>query len=69
MFSELCYRTDVLASVNYERMSPLKNNYIANIEKLLPHADAELLDFIFQVLQKSIPEPVNVVLTSNQQTT
>lgn len=32
----------------------MKNEYIAEINKLLPLADAELLDFIFQVLQKSI---------------
>lgn len=32
----------------------MKTEYIAEINKLLPFADAELLDFILQVLQKSI---------------
>lgn len=32
----------------------MKAEYIAEINNLLPLADAELLDFIYQVLQKSI---------------
>lgn len=32
----------------------MKNEYITEINDLLPFADAELLDFIFQVLQKSV---------------
>lgn len=32
----------------------MKTDYIAKIENLLPHADEELLDFVFQLLQKSI---------------
>lgn len=40
---------------NDERMdSPMKNEYIEKIENLLPCADEELLDFVFQLLQKSI---------------
>ena len=32
----------------------MKNEYIAEINNLLPLADEELLDFVYQVLQKSI---------------
>lgn len=32
----------------------MKEEYIAEINNLLPLADVELLDFIYQVLQKSI---------------
>ena len=32
----------------------MTNEYIAEINNLLQHADTELLDFIFQLLQKSI---------------
>lgn len=32
----------------------MKNEYITEINNLLPHADEELLDFVFQFLQKSI---------------
>ena len=35
----------------------MKNEYITEINNLLPLADAELLDFIFQVLQKSVEKP------------
>ena len=33
---------------------PMKNEYIEKIENLLPLADEDLLDFVFQLLQKSI---------------
>ena len=32
----------------------MKNEYIEKIESLLPLADEDLLDFVFQLLQKSI---------------
>lgn len=32
----------------------MKKEYIAEINKLLPNADVELLDFIYQLLQKSV---------------
>lgn len=32
----------------------MKNEYITEINNLLPLADEELLDFVYQVLQKSI---------------
>lgn len=32
----------------------MKNEYIEKIESLLPYADEDLLDFVFQLLQKSI---------------
>lgn len=32
----------------------MKKEYIAEINNLLPLADAELLDFIYQLLQKSV---------------
>lgn len=32
----------------------MKQEYIAEINSLLPDADVELLDFIYQLLQKSI---------------
>ena len=32
--------------------------YITEINKLLPLADVELLDFVYQLLQKSIPQSV-----------
>ena len=37
----------------------MKAEYIAEINNLLPFADTELLDFIFQVLQKSVEKPLN----------
>ena len=33
---------------------PMKKEYIAEINNLLPNVDVELLDFIYQLLQKSI---------------
>jgi hypothetical protein len=35
----------------------MKNEYIAKINDRLPLADIELLDFVFQLLQKSV-EPL-----------
>ena len=32
----------------------MKNEYITEINNLLPLADEELLDFVFQLLQKSV---------------
>ena len=32
----------------------MTNEYIEKIESLLPYADEDLLDFVFQLLQKSI---------------
>lgn len=32
----------------------MKNEYIAKIDNILPFADEELLDFVFQLLQKSV---------------
>lgn len=32
----------------------MKNEYITEINNLLPLADEELLDFVYQLLQKSI---------------
>jgi hypothetical protein len=47
------FRTFVLAPD--ERRTPhMKKEYIAEINKLLPNADVELLDFIYQLLQKSV---------------
>ena len=37
----------------------LIDNYIKEIINLLPHADAELLDFVFQLLKKSTEKPIN----------
>jgi hypothetical protein len=36
----------------------MKNEYIEQIDNLLPLADLELLDFIFQLLDKSVEKPV-----------
>jgi hypothetical protein len=36
----------------------MKNEYIAEINNLLPLADIELLDFVFQLLQKSVDKPL-----------
>lgn len=35
----------------------MTNEYIEKIESLLPYADIELLDFVFQFLQQSIETP------------
>ena len=32
----------------------MPNEYIAEINKLLPYADVELLDYVLQLLQKSV---------------
>ena len=37
----------------------MKNEYITEISNLLPYADADLLDLIFQLLKKSIEIPIN----------
>ena len=42
-----------------ERKSAMKNEYINEIINLLPYADADLLDFIFQLLKKSVELPIN----------
>ena len=39
-------------------MTAMTTEYITEINKLLPLADAELLDFIYQLLQKSVPQSV-----------
>lgn len=44
----------------------MKKEYITEINNLLPLADAELLDFIFQLLQKSIEKPIPPLETSQQ---
>ena len=36
----------------------MTNEYITEINNLLPLADVELLDFICQLLQKSVPQSV-----------
>jgi hypothetical protein len=36
----------------------MKEQYIAEINKLLPHADIDLLDFVFQLLSKSVEATV-----------
>lgn len=36
----------------------MKKEYIEKIESLLPLADEELLDFVFQLLVKSVEKPV-----------
>ena len=37
----------------------MKQEYIDEIKNLLPHADNDLLDFIFQLLKKSVEVPLN----------
>lgn len=37
---------------------PNKKEYIAEINSLLNIADLELIDFIYQLLQKSVPDSV-----------
>lgn len=37
----------------------MKTEYITEIEKLLQLADIDLLDYIYQLLQKSIETPIN----------
>lgn len=36
----------------------MKKEYITEINNLLPLADEELLDFVFQLLHKSVKKPV-----------
>jgi hypothetical protein len=35
----------------------MKHEYIQDINNLLPYADLELLDFVFQLLDKSVEKP------------
>lgn len=42
-----------------ERMISMQKEYIEKITSLLPYADIDLLDFIYQVLQKSVAPPLN----------
>lgn len=35
-----------------------ETEYITEINNLLPLADVELLDFVYQLLQKSVPQPI-----------
>ena len=35
----------------------MKEEYITEINQLLPLADVELLDFVYQLLQKSVDNP------------
>lgn len=37
---------------------PNKTEYITEINNLLSQADVELLDFVFQLLQKSVPQSI-----------
>lgn len=37
----------------------MKQEYIAEINNLLQHADADMLDFIFQLLKKSVEIPIS----------
>ncbi len=37
----------------------MKKEYMTKIAELLPHADIDLLDFVFQLLQKSVEKPLN----------
>lgn len=45
----------------------MQQEYITKINNLLPYADIELLDFVFQILQKSIETPVTPLITEHQQ--
>jgi hypothetical protein len=44
----------------------MNENYIAEINNLLPLADLELLDFVFQLLQKSVEQPVTPLALQTQ---
>ena len=48
------FRTFVLAPDNERMIAAMKKEYITEINNLLPHADAELLDLILQLLKKSV---------------
>lgn len=45
----------------------MKYNYIIEIQNNLQYADENLLNFIYQLLQNSVPDTINRSLTSNQQ--
>lgn len=36
----------------------MKKEYITEITNLLPYADVDLLDYVFQLLQKSVEKPI-----------
>lgn len=44
----------------------MKQEYITEINALLPNADTDLLDFIFQLLKKSVELPVKPSETHQQ---
>lgn len=44
----------------------MNNEYITAINNLLQQADIELLDFVFQILQKSLENPI-IPLETNLQ--
>ena len=44
----------------------MKKEYIAEIKNLLPLADVELLDYIFQLLQKSVDKPLTPLKEAQQ---
>lgn len=44
----------------------MKNEYITNINNLLQLADVELLDFVFQLLQNSVENPITPLETNLQ---
>lgn len=58
MFSEHFIRTDVLAPETERTDCLMKKEYISEIKNLLPFADEELLDFVFQLLCKSVEKPL-----------
>lgn len=37
----------------------MKENYIEEIKKLLPQTEIDILDFIFQLLQKNVASSIN----------
>lgn len=45
----------------------MKNNIIIKIQNILPYADESLLNFIYEILRKSVPESISSSLTSDQQ--
>ena len=44
----------------------MKKEYITEINNLLPLADEDLLDFVFQFLIKSVEKPVNPSTSQKQ---
>lgn len=45
----------------------MKKEYVTKINTLLPSADIDLLDLIFQILQKSVESPENVTPSEEHQ--